>query len=206
MPSSSALPTSSQQQQHIQLDKTQQSNSNTATPTSRKRRKQEFKAKNPEEQLISYNTNPLSNNTALTYTVNSLSPNTNRYLNENTNINNSILGTIKHQQMSISGSSPGYYNCGNELTIADVSVYDEDADRSKKKMRSNDLDDNECLDDETVKLLSKEFSYVASNGVTWTSKKNRSKIAITKCYKTTWKPRNNHYVRYSDIKTKGNIS
>lgn len=204
---SSAVPTSSQQ---IQLDiKHPSQNPTTAQSTSRKRRKQEFKAKNPEDQLISYNANPLSSNAALAYSVNTtLSPNTsNRYLNENTSINNSI----KEQVMTISdaGSSAltqGYYNCGNELTMADVSMYEED-ERSRKKMRglenAEDEEYNECLDDETVKLLSKEFSYVASNGVTWTSKKNRSRIAITKCYKTSWKPRSHHYVRYSDIKMKG---
>lgn len=103
-------------------------------------------------------------------------------------------------------SAQGYYNCGNELTLADVSMYGiEEDERSWKKMRGPDAEEedyNECLDDETVKLLSKEFSYVASNGVTWTSKKNRSRIAISKCYKTTWKPRNHHYLRYSDIKIK----
>lgn len=166
--------------------------------------------------MISYNANPLSNNAALAYSVNTtLSPNSNtRYLNENTNINNSIKQSSEQQNvMTISdaGSSAlmqGFYNCGNELTIADVSMYgNEEEERSHKKMRGPDTveDDeyDECLDDETVKLLSKEFSYVASNGVTWTSKKNRSRFAITKCYKTTWKPRSHHYVRYSDIKMKG---
>jgi len=48
-----------------------------------------------------------------------------------------------------------------------------------------------CLDDETVKLLSKEFSYVASNGVKWVSKK-RSSISFSK----TWNPCKHHFVHY----------
>jgi hypothetical protein len=75
LPTSSAQPTSS--------TTTQSAAQQAAEPvtTSRKRRKQEFK-KIAEDHQISYNSNPLSNNSALAYSVTSLSPMTNRYLGE----------------------------------------------------------------------------------------------------------------------------
>jgi hypothetical protein len=56
-------------------------------------------------------------------------------------------------------------------------------------------EDITCLDDETVERLSKEFSYVASNGVKWVSKK-QSNISFSKA----WNPLKHHFVNYSDIK------
>ncbi|RNA23737.1 histone deacetylase complex subunit SAP130-like protein [Brachionus plicatilis] len=66
------------------------------------------------------------------------------------------------------------------------------------KIKDHDLDEP-FLDDQTVELLSKEFSYVDREGVRWTSKRQRSQVSIDKCYSPTWRPKQNHFVKYSDL-------
>jgi hypothetical protein len=64
-----------------------------------------------------------------------------------------------------------------------------------------DDEDELYLDDETVKLLSKEFSYISRSGLRWITKaSNNSSLGINKFDRPSWKSRNNHYVNYSDIK------
>nr|QDF21424.1 histone deacetylase complex subunit SAP130-like protein [Brachionus koreanus] len=66
------------------------------------------------------------------------------------------------------------------------------------KIKDHDLDEP-LLDDETVELLSKEFSYVDREGVKWTSKRQRHQFSIDKYYAPSWKPKQNHFVKYSDV-------
>ena len=64
-------------------------------------------------------------------------------------------------------------------------------------------DDEACLDDEEVQRLSKSFRYISSNGLSWSAKKCKPAAILNKVYKTNWKARSYHYLRYSDIKVKG---
>ena len=66
------------------------------------------------------------------------------------------------------------------------------------KIKDHDMEEP-FLDDETVELLSKEFSYVDSEGVKWTTKRQRSQFSIDKYYSPNWKPKQNHFVKYSDV-------
>jgi hypothetical protein len=74
----------------------------------------------------------------------------------------------------------------------------ESMDCDNLKQDEPNLDD--YLDDETVELLSKEFTYISSTGVKWISKSKSAQIGIAKYYKPSWslQPRN-HFVQYSDI-------
>ncbi len=66
---------------------------------------------------------------------------------------------------------------------------------------SNCLKLEECLSEEEVRVLSKEFRYVASNGMIWTTKRQHSEIPMrTINYRPITKVRKYHLERYSDIK------
>lgn len=201
---------------------------------------------------MTYNKNPLSNNSALAYPSSTA---INRYLNENTNINNTKLSStnkLGHQSGKIglkydlfyvkngdyfddndaaiinddlNSSSQDYDDYDdlvereeiveecNEENNNNINMDNEDEPASKmaklKDACESDSSDESsaCLDDESIKLLSKEFSYICKNGFKWAAKnKLRPQIAITKYYKPTWKAKTNHYVKYSDIKMKDNNS
>jgi hypothetical protein len=201
---------------------------------------------------VTYNKNPLSNNSALAYPSSTAA--ISRYLNENTNINNTKLSATNKLAHPTSGKiglkydlfyvKNGDYFDDNDAAIINDDLnsssqdYDDDDDyddlvareeivegcneenennedepaskmaklNSKEESESAD-ESSACLDDESVKLLSKEFSYICKNGFKWAAKSElRPQIAITKYYKPTWKAKTNHYVKYSDIKLKDNSS
>ena len=47
--------------------------------------------------------------------------------------------------------------------------------------------------------------YVDDDGVRWSLEKNRSPVTLMGFYNISWKPRNNHFQRYTDVKQKGEI-
>lgn len=63
-----------------------------------------------------------------------------------------------------------------------------------------------------LKLIIKVFiwiffsEYVDDEGVRWTLEKNRPNISLLNFYNFTWKSRNNHFQRYTDVKPKGKSS
>lgn len=212
LPSSSAQPTSStslpQSSQPIEQSQPE-------LTTSRKRRKQEFK-KISEDHSISYNSNPLSNNSALAYSmIKTGKLEIDKQLLDNLEgIDDTVNDELITARFTKKIRSNLYQNCSDQTPIAvpisnqTEKIMQLNAEEqmlvNEVKTNSNESDDsNDCLDDETVQLLSKEFSYVASNGVKWTSKRNRSHIS--KSYKSSWKPRSNHYLRYSDVKLKEKV-
>ena len=141
---------------------------------SRKRRKQEFKKQSDEASVVSFNSNPLSNNSALAYSLAS-----SRYLNENTNISNgssSPKPASKSGLASIARPSAGAKLFKSALVVPDCEdttsnssslsgssepahlLIDEDEPGVvAATASSNSLDSfNESfLDDQTVQILSK---------------------------------------------------
>ena len=47
--------------------------------------------------------------------------------------------------------------------------------------------------------------YVDDDGIRWTLEKNRSPVTLMGFYNISWKPRNNHFQRYTDVKQKGEM-
>jgi hypothetical protein len=45
--------------------------------------------------------------------------------------------------------------------------------------------------------------YVDDDGVRWTLEKNRPNVSLLNFYNISWKSRNNHFQRYTDVKPKG---
>ncbi len=45
--------------------------------------------------------------------------------------------------------------------------------------------------------------YVDEEGVRWVAQRPRPNISLMNHYQCTWKPRNNHFLRYQDVKPKG---
>ena len=97
----------------------------------------------------------------------------------------------------------------NSLQISGDTKHEALDDAEDENDDENDVEnasDEDYLDDETVELLSKEFTYISSTGLKWTAKnteKNTPSYGITEFYKPTWKPRANHYIHYSDIQLNG---
>ena len=46
--------------------------------------------------------------------------------------------------------------------------------------------------------------FVDDDGIRWTLEKNRSPVTLMGFYNISWKPKNNHFLRYTDVKPKGN--
>jgi len=44
---------------------------------------------------------------------------------------------------------------------------------------------------------------VDDDGVRWTLEKNRPNVSLLNFYNISWKSRNNHFQRYTDVKPKG---
>ncbi len=126
------------------------------------------KRRKQEFSLKNFN-EPVVSSSTLAYSVN-----TARYLNENTNISN---------------------NCTTLRLSAEVETKAVPGDSENGQSK---LEEESCLSEEEARLLSKEFRYVASNGVVWTSKRRRSEIPLAE---KAVKPRSYHYNRYADIKS-----
>lgn len=188
---SSSAPTN--EQQAVQLEQKEDLLLN--QQTTRKRRKQEFIRKPHLDEP----------------TLNSpFCPN--RYLNENTNISNSTSSSTtlklnKKINKILKNDLKQVDFCDEDLNEQTRSSIDDEEPQSKQskldslklKKFNAENDEDDYLDDDAVQLLSKEFSYVASNGVKWVTKK-RSNIALSKMLKPGYDARKNHFVYYSDIK------
>ena len=48
--------------------------------------------------------------------------------------------------------------------------------------------------------------YIDEEGVRWVAQRPRPNISLMNHYQCTWKPRNNHFLRYQDVKPKGKSS
>lgn len=46
--------------------------------------------------------------------------------------------------------------------------------------------------------------FVDEEGIRWTLEKCRPGVALLNYYNISWKPKNNHFNRYTDVKAKGN--
>ena len=51
--------------------------------------------------------------------------------------------------------------------------------------------------------LSEMSEFVDDEGVRWVCERKRPNIALLNHYQVTWKPKNNHFLRYTDVKPKG---
>jgi len=47
--------------------------------------------------------------------------------------------------------------------------------------------------------------YIDDEGIRWTLEKCRPSVALINFYNISWKPRNNHFNRYTDVKPKGKL-
>ncbi len=45
--------------------------------------------------------------------------------------------------------------------------------------------------------------YTDDEGVRWVVERKRPNIALLNHYQCTWKPKNNHFLRHTDVKPKG---
>lgn len=53
-------------------------------------------------------------------------------------------------------------------------------------------------------ILSSELSeYVDDDGIRWVAERKRPNISLLNHYQITWKPRNNHFLKHTDVKPKG---
>lgn len=60
--------------------------------------------------------------------------------------------------------------------------------------------------EEFVKKEEEPREYTDEEGVRWVTEKKRPNIALLNHYQCTWKPKNNHFLRHTDVKPKGRLS
>ncbi|CAF0861354.1 unnamed protein product [Brachionus calyciflorus] len=175
-PTTSSQPSDSTTSTSNQIN---QDSSSSSISNPRKRRKQEFKKQNLDPCL---NPNPL-----------------NVSLNETTKIkikNSDYFEDLNEEEIDKNSS---------DLIPAKIPRVNHNQLIKTDKKRMMKIKDHEYmseeayLDDETVELLSKDFSFVDRDGIRWTTKRQRSQFSISKLYKPTWKPKQNHFVKYSDV-------
>ena len=58
------------------------------------------------------------------------------------------------------------------------------------------------VDDVNFKFIITD-EYIDEEGVRWVAQRPRPNISLMNHYQCTWKPRNNHFLRYQDVKPKG---
>lgn len=76
-----------------------------------------------------------------------------------------------------------------------------------EELKDSTSSDDDFDDDDDDRLdIKEEFEfkdeYVDDEGIRWTLEKNRPNISLLNFYNISWKSRNNHFQRYSDVKPK----
>ncbi|XP_052784842.1 histone deacetylase complex subunit SAP130-A-like isoform X2 [Mya arenaria] len=85
--------------------------------------------------------------------------------------------------------------------LVEACVKQESLDDAEAMLEEEDEDDDD-LDDEVLDRMDMREEYVDDEGVRWTLEKCRPNLALLNFYNISWKPKLNHFNRYTDVKPK----
>lgn len=75
-----------------------------------------------------------------------------------------------------------------------------------EELKDSTSSEDDDFDDEKIDIKDEDFEfkdeYVDDDGVRWTLEKNRPNVSLLNFYNISWKSRNNHFQRYTDVKPK----